>query len=211
MIKLIIFDLWNTLCYRESYTSSAIRELEKAFKIKRPHEEVIKIFEKVVQTKIWETEFDAYSELLRELGINPTKDNVLKVISIRSKAETHIVLYDFVIPLITQLKKQKIKIGIITNSSVFIRGVLEKETKLLKHIDYPLFSYELGTIKPDPILYLEMQRISGVSNPSEIIMIGDNPFDDVYPALDLGINAIHFTGDYTKLKKELKKFKIIVK
>lgn len=211
MIKLIIFDLWYTLAQREAYHLSATRELEKAFNINRPHEEVVKIFEKVIQTRIWETEFDAYMELLRELKINPSKVNIMKAIAIRGKAETHIALYDFTIPLLTQLREKNIKIGLLTNSSVFIRQILEQDTKLLEYIDYPLFSYEMGTIKPDPVLFLEMQRLSGVSNPEEIIMIGDNVFDDIKPAKELGINTIHFTGEYKELKKELKKFGVVVK
>ena len=211
MIKLIIFDLWHTLAQREAYPLGATRELEKAFNINRPHEEVVKIFEKVIQTKIWETEFDAYMELLRELKINPSKVNIMKAIAIRGKAETHIALYDFTIPLLTQLREKNIKIGLLTNSSVFIRQIVEQDTPLMDYVDHPIFSYQLGTIKPDPVLFLEIQRLSEVSNPKEIIMIGDNVYDDIYPAQKLGINTIHFTGDYKKLKKELKKFKIVVK
>lgn len=210
MIKLIIFDLWHTLAQREGYHVSAIREIEQEFKINKPHKEVVKIFEKIVQTKRWETEYDAYKELLKELKINATKTNIMRVIAIRGKAETHIILYDFVIPLITQLKENKIKIGLLTNSSIFIRKILEQDTDLLKYIDIPLFSYELGTIKPDLKLFLEMQRISKISNPKEIVMIGDNLFDDIYPAKELGINTIHFKGNYEELKKELKKLKVII-
>jgi putative hydrolase of the HAD superfamily len=211
MIKLIIFDLWYTLAQRESYHHSATRELEKEFNINRPHEEVVKIFEQIIQTKVWETEFDAYMELLRELKINPSKVNIMKAIAIRGKAETHIALYDFVVPLLTQLREKGIKIGLLTNSSVFIREIVEKDTPLMQYIDYPIFSYEIGTIKPDAVMFLEMQRKSGVSNAEEIIMIGDNMFDDIYPAEKLGMNTIHFTGDYKQLRKELKKFDIIVK
>ncbi|MFA5745482.1 MAG: HAD family hydrolase [archaeon] len=211
MIKLIIFDLWYTLAQREAYHLSATRELEKEFNINRPHEEVVKIFEQIIQTKIWETEFDAYWELLKELKINPSKVNIMKAIAIRGKAETHIALYDFTVPLLTQLREKGIKIGLLTNSSVFIREIVEKDTPLMQYIDYPIFSYEIGTIKPDPVLFLEMQRQSEVADSKEIIMIGDNMFDDIYPAQKLGINTIHFTGDYKQLKKELKKFDIIIK
>ncbi len=208
MIKLVVFDLWNTLCYKPE---SVTRKLEKAFNIDMPHKEFVKLFESIVQTSVWETEYDAYSELLRALGINCTKYNIMKTVAIIGKTEEQIAVYDFTVQLLRQLKKKKIKIGLITNSSVFVRDVLKNKTKLLELIDYPIFSYELGTIKPDPVLFLEMQRLAGVTNPSEIIMIGDNLYDDIYPALKLGMNAIQFTGDYSKLKKELKKFGVNVR
>ena len=42
-------------------------------------------------------------------------------------------------------------------------------------------------------------------------MIGDNIIDDVLTPRKLGMNALHYKGNYEKLKKGLKKFKIIVK
>ncbi len=54
MIKLIIFDLWHTLAERKNYYHRAIRKIEKAFNINKPHKEVVKIFENVVHTKMWE-------------------------------------------------------------------------------------------------------------------------------------------------------------
>lgn len=210
MIKLIIFDVWKTLAERGPKGYSSTLEMKKKFELEQTQKEIAKIFEKIIQTKRWETEYDAYKELLKELKIDATRANIMQAIAIRGKAEINIVLYDFVIPLLKQLRKKKIKIGLITNSSIFIKEILERDTGLLKYIDYPIFSYELGTIKPDLRLYLEMQRIFKISNPKEIIMIGDNIFDDIYPAKELGINTIHFTGDYEKLKKELKKYKVDV-
>ncbi len=135
----------------------------------------------------------------------------MKAIAIRGNAETHIVLYDFVIHLLTELRKKGIKTGLISNCSIFIRKILEQDTKLLYYIDYPLFSYEMGTIKPDPVLFLEMQRKCEVSKAEEIIMVGNNLYDNICPASGRGINTIHFDRNYGNLKKELKKFKIIVK
>jgi len=211
MIKLIIFDLWNTLAYRKSYTESSVGELAEAFKIKKPHKEMVKLFENTVQTRIWETEYDAYHELLEKMNVKPTKSNILKAIAVRGKAETKVVLYNHVVSMLKQLRKQKIKIGLLSNSSVFIIEIVKKETELFKYIDYPVFSFEIEAIKPDPVMYLEMQRISKITNPKEIIMIGDNLFDDIYPAQELGLNAIHYKGDYEELKKELKKFKINIR
>ena len=211
MIKLICFDLWNTLATRKkNQLTSSVKELEDFFKIKEDHKTVVKAFESIIQTKNWSNEFEAYSKFLLHFKIKPTFSNVMKAIKIREDSEYNIILYDFVIPLLKQIKDLNIKIGLISNSSVFVIKNVRKKTDLLDYIDYPLFSFDVKTIKPDPKIYEEMLKIAKVK-PEEMIMIGDNPLDDVYPAISLGINAIEFTGDYEKLKKDLKKYKILVK
>lgn len=211
MIKLICFDLWNTLATRKkNQLTSSVKELEDFFKIKEDHKTVVKAFESIIQTKNWSNEYEAYSKFLLHFKIKPTFSNVMKAIKIREDSEYNIVLYDFVIPLLKQIKNLNLKIGLISNSSVFVIKNVRKKTDLLDYIDYPLFSFDVKTIKPDPKIYEEMLKIAKVK-PEEMIMIGDNPLDDVYPAISLGINAIEFTGDYEKLKKDLKKYKILVK
>jgi len=211
MIKLICFDLWNTLATRKkNQLTSSVKELEDFFKIKEDHKTVVKAFESIIQTKNWSNEFEAYSKFLLHFKIKPTFSNVMKAIKIREDSEYNIILYDFVIPLLKQIKDLNIKIGLISNSSVFVIKNVRKKTDLLDYIDYPLFSFDVKTIKPDPKIYEEMLKIAKIK-PEEMIMIGDNPLDDVYPAISLGINAIEFTGDYEKLKKDLKKYKILVK
>ena len=211
MIKLICFDLWNTLATRKkNQLTSSVKELEDFFKIKEDHKTVVKAFENIIQTREWSNEYEAYSKFLLHFKIKPTFSNVMKAIKIREDSEYNIILYDFVIPLLKQIKDLNIKIGLISNSSVFVIKNVRKKTDLLDYIDYPLFSFDVKTIKPDPKIYKEMLKIAKIK-PEEMIMIGDNPLDDVYPAISLGINAIEFTGDYEKLKKDLKKYKILVK
>ena len=211
MIKLICFDLWNTLATRKkNQLTSSVKELEDFFKIKEDHKTVVKAFENIIQTREWSNEYEAYSKFLLHFKIKPTFSNVMKAIKIREDSEYNIVLYDFVIPLLKQIKDLNIKIGLISNSSVFVIKNVRKKTDLLDYIDYPLFSFDVKTIKPDLKIYKEMLKIAKIK-PEEMIMIGDNPLDDVYPAISLGINAIEFTGDYEKLKKDLKKYKILVK
>lgn len=211
MIKLICFDLWNTLATRKKNPlTSSVKELENYFKINKDHKTVVKAFENIIQTRAWSNEYEAYSKFLLHFNIEPTFPNVMKAIKIREDSEYNIVLFDFTIPLLKQIRGLNIKTGLISNSSVFVIKNVRKKTDLFNYIDYPLFSFNAKTIKPDPKIYQEMLKIAKVK-PEEMIMIGDNPLDDVYPAINLGINAIEFTGDFDKLKKDLKKFKILIK
>ncbi|MDD5317051.1 MAG: HAD family hydrolase, partial [Candidatus Cloacimonetes bacterium] len=172
MIKLICFDLWNTLATRKkNQLTSSVKELEDFFKIKEDHKTVVKAFESSIQTKNWSNEYEAYSKFLLHFKIKPTFSNVMKAIKIREDSEYNIILYDFVIPLLKQIKDLNIKIGLISNSSVFVIKNVRKKTDLLDYIDYPLFSFDVKTIKPDPKIYEEMLKIAKIK-PEEMIMIG---------------------------------------
>jgi FMN phosphatase YigB (HAD superfamily) len=120
MIKLIAFDLWSTLATRNNPHYHFSTTLKENFNLNIPSEQIIDCFEKVTQTKYWENEIDAYTELARSLNIEITKKNIFKIIAIRQKAENNIRLYDFTIELLKELKKQNYKTALITNSSRFI-------------------------------------------------------------------------------------------
>jgi HAD superfamily hydrolase (TIGR01549 family) len=210
MIKLICFDLWSTLATRSNIKYHFSDTLKKEFNLNIKKQEIINLFEETVQTKYWETEIDAHSEFLKKINLPITKENIFKITAIRDKAENNIKLYDFTITLLKQLKEKRYKIGLITNSSIFIYNLVKENTDLLNYIDYPLFSFQISVVKPNLQIYLEMQSKSKFEN-TEILMIGDNYLKDVITPQKLGWNTIHFKGSYNKLKKDLEKYSIFIK
>lgn len=200
MIKLVVFDLWNTLAYKdvEVHPLDIIRE---KLKVKNPREEFIKIFEESTQTKKWKTKKEAYANLCKNLKIPETEENIKIIRDIRDKAEKKIKLFEYTEDLIQQLKKQSYEIGIASNSTIFIIEEIKKNTNLLEKIDYPLFSFDVGVIKPDSKIFHKIIELSGYK-PDEIVMIGDNYYDDVLPPRELGMYSIHLKN-YEQLKQEL--------
>lgn len=205
MIKLILFDLWKTLAYRDVDYSTTSKILEKTG-INIPRKKLVKIFEKSVQTKKWTSKYEAYKNLCKNINLENTKQNVNLLMGIRDKAEEGTKLYSHTLSMIKKLKKQGYKIGLISNSSVFAIEQVNKRTKLLEQIDYPLFSFDVGVIKPNLNFFKRMLKISKCK-PSETIMVGDKTGDDVIPPRKLGMNSILYT-DYKTLKKDMKKFNI---
>jgi HAD superfamily hydrolase (TIGR01549 family) len=206
-IKLIAFDLWSTLATRTNPNYHFSDNIKSKFNLDLTTTSIISIFEKIVQTKYWESEYDAYKEFARELEIAPVEKNIKKIINLREIAENNIQLYDFTIPLLKKLKKQKYKLGLVTNSSVFTYEFVKRKTDLFKYLDYVVFSFMVGFVKPEPEIFLKIQNDSKLEN-KEILMIGDTYSKDVLPSRKLGWNAIHFTGDYNKLKEDLLKYNI---
>lgn len=206
MIKLIIFDLWQTLAYRDVKYSTTSKMLEKTG-AKILKEKFVKMFEESIQTKRWNSRFEAYKSLCKNMKIAITPENINLLIDIRDKAESETKLYPHTISMLKQLRKQGYKIGLISNSSIFAVEHIKK-TDLLNYVDYPLFSFDVGVIKPDLKFFKEMLKISKCK-PQETIMIGDKLNDDILPPQSIGMNAIFFK-DYKQLKTELISFGIFI-
>jgi FMN phosphatase YigB (HAD superfamily) len=205
MIKLVIFDLWDTLAYKNTKYGGT-RHILRLTHSKIPREKFVKIFERSVQTKKWKSKYAAYTNLCKNMGLPATRANIELLIKTRDYAEIRIKLFKHTISMLKKLRAQGYKIGLISNTSIFSVRQLEKKTKLSRYIDYPLFSFIAKAVKPDPIIFKKMLRIAKVK-PKEAIMIGDTLGDDVIPPRKLGINAIHFKN-YKQLKREFLRYGI---
>lgn len=204
MIKLIVFDLWQTLAYRKGdFNHFYTRQILKKFNLKFSIEEAVKIFENSVQLKKWVSKFEAYKNLCKNFGIDETCENINLLVGMRNHVENNAVLYKHSLPLLKNLKKQGYEIGLITNSTVFSIEKIKK-MGLLKYIDYPVFSFDVGVVKPDLKSFKLILKKANVK-PNEAVMIGDKIKDDVIPPRKIGMNSIHFQGIW-KLKKELEEF-----
>ena len=103
MIKLIIFDLWQTLAYRdvpESSTKSILRLTNSPI----PHKEFVKIFENSIQTRKWNSKYDAYVNLCKNMNLPETEENVNLLMSIRDEAESKTKEFEHTNSMLRQLK-----------------------------------------------------------------------------------------------------------
>ncbi len=205
MIKLIAFDLWKTLVHKEASTKKMLEKTGSNI----PHEKFVKIFEESVETEMWKSEYEAYKNLCGRMDVELTDYNIDLLRKIRSEAEDNLKIYDHSVPMVKKLRGMGYKIGVISNSSVFGIEKVRKKTDLLNYVDYPLFSYEIGLIKPDLRIFQELLRRADCK-PQEAVMVGDNPTDDVIPARSIGMNAILFKS-YAQLKNDFGSLSIYLK
>mgnify|MGYP006288051953 CR=1 FL=1 len=203
MIKLVAFDLWNTLACKRFQSLDKIRQVTGT---RIPHDQFVKVFESSVQLKRWRSKRKAYRNLLRNMGLRPTESLVKDIRIIREDSASSITVLDHSIPMLKEIRKKGIALGLITNSSVFSVRRLQHQSDLLDYFDHRQFSYDIGRIKPDPIVFIRMMKKAKVS-PEEVLMIGDNYTDDVLPARSLGMHAIHFRGK-KQLNTDLRKLNI---
>jgi len=109
-------------------------------------------------------------------------------------------LYDSVLNLFKNLKKNNIKISICSNN-IFIQQYDKlKSSNLLDYIDYIQTSDECGEEKPNLNIFLNIQNKLGI--PFEnIAFIGDNYDHDILPSLKLKMFPFHFIKDSNLLFK----------
>ena len=189
MIKAVLFDLYDTLISEKEYVSSGFNVVSKeiANKYNLDCNEVYRrmnaIFEKSSQ--------NVFNRVLASFNILYSKDEILSFISIYRNHKPSIQFYDDVIPTINKLKKNRVKVGIITDGY--------KETQLRKIealncrtlFDEIIITDELGKEfwKPHEKSYKIMAENLEVKF-NEMVYIGDNVEKDFKGANNLGILTV---------------------
>jgi putative hydrolase of the HAD superfamily len=204
MIKLVVFDLWKTLVYKD-VPHSTVAKIHEEMELEVDLKSFTKNFERIVETKGWDSKYDAYKALCEGTDIEATDENVDKIIHIRDSAELKTLAFPHTVPMLKQLKEKGYKLGLISNSTVFSVEAIEK-LGFLSIIDHKVFSFDVGFAKPDQRIFEKMLELSGC-RADETVMVGDNFDYDVKAARDVGINAIHFKS-WDQLKQEFGEFNI---
>ncbi len=104
--------------------------------------------------------------------------------------------------LIDELKAQGIKILLLTNVTEHYAEVLERNGHY-DPFDLRILSFEVGSWKPDPVIYQHALQKAGV-NPDEAVLVDDQE-KNIVGAEALGIHGIlfHDTGQVKKQLAEL--------
>lgn len=82
-------------------------------------------------------------------------------------------------------------IGVLTNGFTEVQYRKLRSTGLDRFIQRMIISDEIGVQKPDARLFRYAERETGAS-PGNIIMVGDNPLNDIQGALNAGWHAIYY-------------------
>jgi HAD superfamily hydrolase (TIGR01549 family) len=119
-------------------------------------------------------------------GDGPDVEAVAREIVHRWEHAHHFELYDDVLPVIGVLRRARLKLGLVSNTSrdldAFVRhfGI---------DVDAWISSGAHGKVKPSPLIFAAALDLLGVSAP-EAVMVGDSPEDDVEGARASGLRAI---------------------
>ena len=197
MIKTVIFDIGMVLAHfrgREMFEDMGI--FGNDFEI---------IVNATIQNPMW-NEFDR--------GLIPTEE-IIKIFAkdapqfhkeiahIFEYPEQMVVMYDYTIPWIRELKERGYKVYALSNwSKPTYEACIDSHLSFLKEMDGEIISFREHLLKPEREIYqLICDRFDIV--PGEAVFLDDN-IANIEAARDFGLNAIHFQN-YAQGREELEK------
>ena len=179
MIKVVAFDLDDTLISEFEYIKSGYRAVSKEISLKYeiPEDE---IYEKLIKLFSEDTK-NVFNRLLGEYKIDYEKEDILHLVKTYREHIPEINFFDDVIPTVKMLKGKGIKLAIITDGYTITQSnkltVLEAKEYFDEIIVTDMLGKELW--KPHPKAFEIIKEKFNVGW-DEICYVGDNPEKDFH-------------------------------
>lgn len=114
-----------------------------------------------------------------------------------TRFQLHCIPFNGLIPMLSNLKQEGYRLGIITNGRTEFQRRSIEGLKIQDYLDIALVSEEEQVRKPDPEIFI--QAVSRLSvEADESVFVGDNPDADVVGAKNAGMKAIWKSNSYSK-------------
>lgn len=113
------------------------------------------------------------------------------------------LLFDDVIPALNALQRKNIKIGLLSNTVIpgdMMNEVLER-LQILDFFSFTLYSSDIGYRKPHASAFEPAVSLFNMK-PSQIIMVGDQPEEDIKGAASSGLKAVLIERNTLSAKKK---------
>ena len=206
MLKVVLFDLGNTLIYFDSTWPEVIDQsdqamyaslLEAGYKLDEAFPATYNLrMEQYYQER--ETEFIEYTaemflrDLMKEYGYDQVPDAIIKsaVATQFAVSQAHWLPEADALPLLEQLKGEGYRIGLISNANDAqdVRTLIDKGN-FAPFFEITLISAEVGLRKPHPgIFKIALDYFH--ARPEEVVMVGDTLGADIIGANNLGIFSV---------------------
>jgi len=204
MIQAILFDLDDTLYDEMQFVKGGFKAV--SLYISKNNNTEQKVVYKLLLDMLEEQgRGKIFDILLKKLGLY-NKKIIPKLVEIYRTHKPNLFLYSEVSNVLSTLKQQGYKLGIITDGNVEVQRNKVKALKIKDFFDCMIFSDEYGIEKqkPNPLPYqIAMEKLEASAN--KTVYIGDNSYKDFITAKKLGIFTIRIMrGQYKniKLRKE---------
>lgn len=200
MIKVIIFDLWDTI---GSKGFAINKEFVKHFNLDVNPENHQK-YEEAIQLKRWNSKEEMVTNLLNTFNLSVKKDNINYLISLYDKGMSNAKLIEGMQKLLSKLSKEY-KLALISNTTNFEIVFIDK-FDIKKFFETIIFSHDVGKLKPSKEFFEKISSNLSNNNFSEFLFIDDSK-KNIEGAEKLGIQTILFK-DAEKLKEDLIEYNI---
>jgi putative hydrolase of the HAD superfamily len=204
VIKAVFFDLYNTLLTYDPPREVIEARILKDFGIEASPEALLRpimtadefIYQEHARFPISKRSKEETTALytqyhgivLKEAGLEAPKEVILGMLGKWMGFDLKMVLYDDVVPALTNLKERGLILGLISNVDRDIAPLYQR-LGLSAWLQVMVTSQEVGFNKPQPEIFLAALKQAGVK-PSEAIYVGDQHQVDVVGANKVGMLGI---------------------
>ncbi len=189
MIKAVIFDMYETLITH--YESPLYFGAQMAADAGIPEDEFLKVWRPTeYERTIGKVTLEEVIEDILKKNNRYSEEILNTIVTKREKTKIECFkhLHKEIIPMFEELKKQGLKIGLISNcfseEAKVIRGSI-----LFPYFDATYLSFEQGIQKPDEEIFLRCMDELQVSA-DECLYVGDGGSFELETAIKLGMKAV---------------------
>lgn len=212
-IKAVVFDLDNTLYDYDACNIMAEKNLFKTiaseFSITEDDaKHLLKNAKLNIKNQLGDEVAASHNRLLymqnicEQVGRNPLKYAMRFYDVYWNTLLDNMMLFDYVQPVLNELKVKNIRIGVLTDLTAHIQYKKLEKLGLCDKIDYLVTSEEAGAEKPSEKMFNLMIKKLGV-NPEETLMVGDSEKKDIAGAETVGMKTIVFKKE-NKMIEEIR-------
>jgi FMN hydrolase / 5-amino-6-(5-phospho-D-ribitylamino)uracil phosphatase len=185
-LRLVLFDLDDTLCDHDGSLRVRLRQSFAAAFNGSPPDYIERIVEESVERSVFGT--DHFSDVLAPYGVTEPE-------RIQAAADVYVAdrfrglkLFPEAVDVVERVRAQT-NIGMITNGPSDIQRQKLDLLGIESLFPFILVSEEVNLWKPDPRIFQRAMEL-GQASPAETVYIGDNPKHDVAGAKAAGIASI---------------------
>ncbi|WGS64455.1 YjjG family noncanonical pyrimidine nucleotidase [Marinitoga aeolica] len=196
--EIVYFDLDHTLLDFEKSEKIALFNMLKHFSIE-PKEKYLETY-KPINEKWWNLfsegkypkeviVIERFREFFERIGLN-SKYDIKEASNIYLEHLSQLgFFFDGAEELLKILKKNGQRMAAITNGVEKVQQGRSKALNLHKYFEFILTSEKVGKPKPDPLIFYEAAKLSGIPIENSVY-IGDNPDSDYLGAKNAGMDFI---------------------
>ncbi len=187
MIKAVLFDLWGTLV--ENGTYSPLKQSYEILRAETDYSEFVMRFEKIFMTRKFDSQAEGFTQICTEFKVEPTTEILDELIGVWNKNKLLARAFLDTVPVLTFLKSQNIKVGLLSNTPMNSGDFVLEKLQLTKYFDAVHLSCETGLLKQDSESFKKILKDLDCE-PQDALMIGDSMETDIHGAERAGVRGI---------------------
>ncbi len=189
MIKVVVFDLWNTLI-RNTCTPTVPQMVKQELGVTAMDPDAfVRCYDEVLCMEPL-LEVDAALEKLADrCGVRLDAARKKRIRTALEDSRDCVAAFEDTLPALQKLRQNGYKLAVLSNTMYLGLEYALKKVPLYDVVDEIVASYDERVIKPDKRMFQAVERRFNV-RPDEILMIGDNAHNDVNAARKAGWHAI---------------------